>query len=203
MDMQLFLELMGYLSSVIVLVSFLMSSVVKLRIINSIGCIVFVIYAILIKSYPTAFLNACLIGVNIYYLIKLTKSDKHYSLIEGKSDDAYLVYFLNHYKDDIASYFPGVNAVDEEVDSAYIVCCNGVPAGVLLGNKKEDGVLEILLDYTTPEYRDCSVGAYLYEQLPSLDVKKLCMANASDKHVSYLDKMGFQKMGEAYVKTLN
>lgn len=203
MDTQLLLELMGYVSSIIVLISFLMSSVVKLRVINSIGCIVFVIYAILIKTYPTAFLNICLIAVNVYYLIKLTKSDKHYSLIDTDAKDGYLAYFLNHYKSDIAIYFPGVHALQESVDAAYIVCCNGVPAGVLLGKKQADGTLEVLLDYTTPEYRDCSVGGYLYEQLPSLDVKKLYLKEASEKHIPYLNKMGFAKEGSAYVKSLS
>ena len=202
MDTQLILELMGYLSSVIVLISFLMSSVVKLRIINSIGCIVFVIYAILIKSYPTAFLNACLIGVNIYYLVKLTKSDKHYSLIDTTVEDGYLTYFLNHYKNDIAVYFPGVNPMQEDVNTAYMVCCNGVPAGVLLGKKDAAGTLDVILDYTTPEYRDCSVGVYLYEQLPSLDVKKLCLKEASEKHIGYLNKMGFVNEDNVFVKFL-
>jgi len=203
MNTQLLLDLLGYGSSIIVLISFLMSSVVKLRIINSIGCIVFIIFAVATKSYPTAFLNVCLVGVNIYYLIKLRKSDKHYSLVEGKPEDAFLQYFLKQYKDDIAIYFPGVHVANEDVDVAYITCCNGVPAGVLVGVKKEEGTVEVVLDYTTPEYRDCSVGAYLYEQLPSLDVKKLCLMNASDKHASYLTKMGFAKVGNAYVKNLD
>ena len=184
------------------MISFLMSSVVKLRVINSIGCIVFVIFAIATHSYPTAFLNICLIGVNIYYLVKLTKSDNHYSLIEGKADDGYLKYFLNHYKDDIAVFFPGVHAQSETVDVAYITCCNGVPAGVMLAKKMEDDTLDVVLDYTTPEYRDCSAGKYLYEQLPSLDVKKLYVKEASEKHLSYLKKMGFVKEGEGFVKSL-
>ena len=202
MDTQLILELMGYLSSIIVLISFLMSSVVKLRVINSIGCIVFVIYAILIKSYPTAFLNVCLIAVNVYYLVKLTKSDKHYTLVDTNVKDGSIAYFLSHYKNDIAVYYPGVHDLQENADAAYMVFCNGVPAGVLLGKKQEEGTLEVLLDYTTQEYRDCSVGVYLYEQLPSLDVKKIYMKEASEKHVPYLNKMGFVKEDIGYVKNL-
>ena len=202
MSYQTFLELMGYLSSVIVLISFLMSSVVKLRVINTIGCVIFVTYAILIRSYPTAFLNVCLICVNIYYLVKLTKSDKHYSLVEGKADDGFVQYFLNYNKEDIAVYFPGVNALNEAIDAAYVTYCNGTPAGILLGKKQEDGTLKIVLDYTTAEYRDCSVGVYLYEQLPSAGVNKLVMAEPSEKHVGYLNKMGFVKEGDTYSKNL-
>lgn len=202
MDTQTILELVGYLSSILVLISFLMSSVVKLRVINSIGSFIFTIYAILIHSYPTAFLNACLICVNIYYLIRLTKTDKHYSLVDGKADDAYLKYFLNYYKDDIAAYFPDMDVNAVQMDAAYLVCCDAAPVGVLLGKAQGEGALEVVLDYSTPQFRDCSVGAYLYEQLPGKGVKKLTYAQASDKHAAYLQKMGFVKENNAYVKTL-
>ena len=44
------IEIVG---SILVIISMLMSSVIKLRIINSIGCSVFAVYAIIIHSYPT------------------------------------------------------------------------------------------------------------------------------------------------------
>ena len=59
MSASLALELFGYLGSVLVLVSMLMTSVVRLRIINLIGSAIFATYAILIRSYPTALLNGC------------------------------------------------------------------------------------------------------------------------------------------------
>ena len=57
MDTRMILEMVGYISSVLVLISFLMTSVVKLRVINSIGTSIFTVYAFLTQSYPTAFLN--------------------------------------------------------------------------------------------------------------------------------------------------
>ena len=200
MDRQMILELVGYLSSVIVLISFLMTSVVKLRVINSVGSLIFTVYALLIHSYPTAFLNACLIGVNIYNLIRLTRTDKHYSLIKEKSDDAYLSYFLDHYREDIAVYFPGADTA--AADRAWMVCCDEVPVGVLLGRTREEGTLEILLDYSTQKYRDCSVGAYLYAQLKKCKIRRLVLPKASDRHAGYLKKMGFRKEAEGFVKML-
>ncbi len=72
--------------------------------------------------------------------------------------------------------------------------------GVLIGDEK-DGVLDILIDYSTPAYRDCSVGAYLYSKLAAAKVHKLRFAqNLSDTHVSYMNKMGFVKEDGVYVK---
>lgn len=58
MDTQMIVELIGYAGSALVLVSFLMSSVVKLRVINMIGGMVFGTYAVMIRSYPTAIMQA-------------------------------------------------------------------------------------------------------------------------------------------------
>ena len=69
-------ELIGYLGSVLVVVSMLMSSVVKLRVINTIGSGIFAGYALLIHSYPTALMNACLVGINLYNLVRLRQGDR-------------------------------------------------------------------------------------------------------------------------------
>ena len=45
-----FIETIGYLGSSLVLVSFLMASVAKLRIVNSVGSVIFTIYAFIIHS---------------------------------------------------------------------------------------------------------------------------------------------------------
>ncbi len=73
MDTHMILEMVGYLSSVLILISFLMSSVVKLRIVNSVGTSIFTVYAFLTKSYPTAMLNMCLVAINVYYLYRYMK----------------------------------------------------------------------------------------------------------------------------------
>ena len=51
MDMKLILELIGYTGSLLVIVSMLMTSVVKLRVINTIGSVIFCGYALAIHSY--------------------------------------------------------------------------------------------------------------------------------------------------------
>ncbi len=64
------IEWFGYLASIIVAISFLMKSINKLRIINTLGAICFVIYSAVIKAWPVALINTFVICVNIYYLIK-------------------------------------------------------------------------------------------------------------------------------------
>lgn len=202
MDNSMMIEMIGYLGSALVLVSFLMASVVKLRVINSVGGLIFAVYALLIHSYPTALMNFCLVGINLYYLRRLRQQDRHYTLIEEKKDSALLQAFLEYYKEDIAGCFPGLNITAKEADTVCLVCHDMSPAGVLLGKAKESGVLEILLDYSTPEYRDCSVGSYLYSRLPERGVRRLVYAQEPGKHEAYLKKMGFSQENGVYVKNL-
>jgi len=61
-------EWIGYLASLFVLLSFLMKNIITLRYVNSVGCLFFVIYGILIDSWPIIITNAAIVSVNIYYL---------------------------------------------------------------------------------------------------------------------------------------
>jgi len=63
-----FIELLGYLATFFVAASFLFKSIVHLRVVNAIGAVLFVIYSLIIKSYPVALLNAFLVFVNLYQL---------------------------------------------------------------------------------------------------------------------------------------
>lgn len=197
------IEIFGYIGSVLVVVSMLMSSVVKLRIINTIGSIISGTYALIIGSFPLALMNFCLIVINVYNLFKLLKSEQQYDLIDVKIEDAFLSYFLEYYKNDIQIYFPGFKMDNMLVNQVYIVCCNGNPAGVLLGKKKEEGIIDIEIDYSIPLYRNCSIGNYLYSKLPEKGIHTLIFARKeSEAHISYLNKMGFVKENNMYLKKL-
>lgn len=203
MDVAMIIEVFGYIGSILVVVSMLMSSVVKLRIINTVGSTVSAIYAVICGAIPLALMNASLIVINIYNLTKLLNTKTEYDLVEGTSDDGMVKYFVKHYAEDISKYFPEFTGETMAQSKAYVVCCGGTPVGMLLG-KEADGGFEVQLDYSVPAYRDCSVGKYLYEQLTSKGISKLFFTqNKSSEHDVYLNKMGFKKEHDVYVKKLN
>ena len=106
MNSEMIIEIVGYIGSFLVLVSFLMTSVFKLRVVNTIGSLIFMIYALIIKSYPTAVMNFCLVLINLHFLWKMSHSHKEYELVEVEDDDKFLQYTLEHYQDDIKFHFP-------------------------------------------------------------------------------------------------
>jgi len=65
-------EIIGYIASAIVLISFLMKNIKKLRVINTIGCLIFIVYGVLLNfSIPIIITNSVIVGINVYFLIKI------------------------------------------------------------------------------------------------------------------------------------
>lgn len=71
------IELIGILGSVFVLISFLMKDILVIRIINIVGSVIFIVYGIIIGAMATWFVNAALIVVHIIYIIKELKNKKN------------------------------------------------------------------------------------------------------------------------------
>jgi uncharacterized protein with PQ loop repeat len=65
-------EIMGYAASLGVLLSFLMKDIKTLRVVNSIGCALFIIYGYMLPkdSMPIIVTNVAIIIINIYFLMK-------------------------------------------------------------------------------------------------------------------------------------
>jgi hypothetical protein len=61
----------GYLASLVLMISFLMKNINTLRIVNSVGALLFVVYGfMLVTSWPIIISNAFILGVNAFYLSK-------------------------------------------------------------------------------------------------------------------------------------
>ncbi|MBR2263518.1 MAG: YgjV family protein [Firmicutes bacterium] len=197
------LEIVGYIGSALVVISMLMSSIVKLRVINTVGSIISGVYAVLCGALPLALMNACLITINLINLWKLSKKQQEvFDLVKVEGNDGMLKHFLDHYKEDILKYFPELDPERCGACTSYIVTKDAAPVGILLGEQQGDAV-DVLIDYSTPMYRDCSVGRYLYGQLPLQGIHTLRFAGAvSEGHEPYLKKMGFKQEGAQWILQL-
>ena len=207
MRIDILLELIGYLGSALVIFSMLMTSVVKLRILNTAGGIIFCAYALCIRSYPTAIMQLCLITINLVNLYKLKNTKKEYAAMGLNANDGFLTHFLFTYSSDIRKFFPDFSA-PQNGDRIFLITCGEVPAGVFIAmedtsvSSPTSTVLNVKLDYTTPAYRDCSAGKFLFTHLKRLGIKKLTAKTQITLHEKYLRKMGFTPDGEVLIKEL-
>lgn len=61
-------DIIGYLASGVLLLSFTRKNVTQLRIINSVGCLLFVVYGAMLNVWPVIITNVAIVLINCYYL---------------------------------------------------------------------------------------------------------------------------------------
>lgn len=102
-------EIIGYVASVLVAGSLVMVSVVKLRLINLGGSFTFVVYGLLIGSYPLVLTNGFIVLVNLYHLGRMFRADLNgFSYVPiGAGKRHQLDDFVEAYRDDVFRFHPG------------------------------------------------------------------------------------------------
>ena len=198
-------EIIGYLASLLVAISLMMSAIVKLRIINLLGSLTFTIYGVLIDAWPVALMNAFIVFVNIYYLVKIYRDDQYFQLLRSTEESSYLDKFLEFYRDHIKTYQPEFS-FEKSYNYVVFVLSDMVPAGLVIGNLNDDGTLEMDLDFVIPSYRDFKIGRFLFEknreELKQDGIQKIVTPIGNEDHNSYLEKVGFNRINSHFVKEL-
>ena len=69
-NMNIYLEIFGYLGTALVIISMLMTDINKLRIINISGGVISLIYALCVNTMPVVVLNATLVTINTIQLVR-------------------------------------------------------------------------------------------------------------------------------------
>ncbi|MDG3085598.1 hypothetical protein P7F88_05560 [Vibrio hannami] len=82
------IEIMGYAASIMVAISLTMKDIVKLRVLNFVGCTFFVIYGLMISALPVVATNAFIAIVNVYFLAKMMQEKKKDKLSSTKLNAA-------------------------------------------------------------------------------------------------------------------
>ena len=196
-DESFLIEGLGYLASVVLLLAMLMTSIVKLRIINTIGCIMFVIYALIIKSYPVALMNFSIACVNIVFLIKIRYRNDVLKILKFREVDDLVKMFIDKNLSDIKKQFPEFSPTDKQFSCSFLVLRNMEIAGVVIGSDEGNGNLIIELDYVIPAYRDFMIGDFIFNNQRNLfkgmGYNKITEISGSLHHAKYLKKIGFKE----------
>jgi GNAT superfamily N-acetyltransferase len=189
------LELIGYVASVLVAISLMMSSLLRLRVINLLGSITFTVYGLMIQAYPVAAVNLFIVFVNLFYLHGMMRTREFFQLLEVRSDSEYLDFFLRFNAEEIRRFFPRFTHTSTAGSELNVFVLRGaVPAGLLMG-RVQGHTLHATLDFVLPQFRDFKVGRYLFEeQAPFFrerGITEIVGEAAIDEHAAYLRRMGF------------
>lgn len=69
-------EILGYAASIMVAISLTMKDIVKLRVLNFVGCALFTAYGLMIDAWPVVVTNGFIACVNVYFLAKMQSEKK-------------------------------------------------------------------------------------------------------------------------------
>ncbi|MGP1532285.1 MAG: hypothetical protein ACTTI5_08920, partial [Treponema sp.] len=88
-----FIQVLGYAASFIIFVSLTMKSIVKLRILNALGCLVFVIFALKTNSIPAVVMNIGIVFIDMYYLYGIVRTKDTFEMVAVQKDKDIVRYF--------------------------------------------------------------------------------------------------------------
>lgn len=199
--MDMFMTIFGYVGTALVLTSMLMTSVMKLRILNTIGSVISGLYAVYTNTWPVVILNLGLVIINVVQMIRLVNTKVAFRRVQAGAQDTLLTLFLDANKEDIGKYIPNYTYTPGENTQVHMVFDGMEAVGVLIGTAQGD-TFHAELDYVTPKYRDCSIAHFLFGELKNGGFAAITQNEGAPLHKQYLEKMGFKSQDGSYRKSL-
>jgi hypothetical protein len=186
----------GYVASVFLAVSLMMTNDLKFRWLNLCGCSSFITYALLINATPVLVTNSMLFLINLFYLIRTYNRKEDFDLMEFQPGEKIINKFLQFHQKDIQAYFPNFKLAGGDNDLRFIVLRDMVIANIFVAELTADGTAYVKINYTVPKYRDYKIGTFIFDKekkfLVSKGVKQIAYNISINKnHTDFLRKMGF------------
>ena len=197
------LDLLGWGGSALLVYSLLQSSVLRLRALNLVACVILIVFNAALGVWPMVGMNTVLVGINAWFIAQMLRQrhdDTVFEVIEVLPGDGFLRHVLRVHATDIASFNPGFAHDPDATDrGAFLVQKGDETVGVVL-LRFGDGVAHVELDYVTPRYRDFSPGEFVWRRSRLLSDHGVRRVVTRPGMVdAYYDRLGFRRDGESYV----
>ncbi|MCP5061057.1 MAG: hypothetical protein GY936_01155 [Ignavibacteriae bacterium] len=191
-----YVEIIGYVGSVLVAVSLTMKNIYYLRRINLIGASTFAVYGLLVGAMPVFALNTFISIVDIYYIWEAKRKKEYFTLLPiEQSNGPLLNKFLKFYGDNIILFFPSFNKNKIEEDKSFFILRNLIPVGLFVYKEISETEILIELDYAIPDYRDLKNARFVYfaqsKHFSKKGYKTIHAETNVEAHKKYLRKIGF------------
>ncbi|PFG37041.1 hypothetical protein ATL41_1785 [Flavimobilis soli] len=196
----MYLEIIGWIGSAILVWSLMQTRILRLRIFNLIGCFIHIGYNFAFSVWPMVGLNVVLAVINIVQLRKLLAerhSEASYDVVPTATNAPYLVRQLTRHADDIAALNPGFDVADATSSGeAYLVLLGDETVGYVILDEPSDGVANIKLDYVVPRYRDFTPGEFVFRRSGLLSERGfrrvVSRPGVKDNAGTYYEALGFR-----------
>ena len=200
------LDILGWGGSALLVFSLLQASVLRLRTLNLVACLILLVFNAMIDVWPMVGMNAVLAAINVWFIVKLLRErhdDAAFTVVEVGPADEYLRHVLRVHGADILRFQPDlVWDPSSERGHAFVVLKDDETVGVVLV-EADEAVARVQLDYVTPRYRDFSPGEFVWRRSGLLREHGFARVVTPPGMVApYYDRLGFHREGESYALEL-
>lgn len=196
------LEIVGWAGSALLVLSLVQTRLMRLRVLNSIACVVLIGYNAVLGVWPMVAMNVVLVGINLWAIARLLR-ERHdprvYEAVPIGTGEPVLHHLLQRHAGDIERFNPdlGVRPGPElaaRADHAFWVTAGDQVVGVVLTTDGEPGEQVVLVDYVLPPYRDFTPGEFVFRAdgpFAALGTRRVVASPGMTSSEKYLRAIGF------------
>lgn len=196
------LDALGWFGSALLVFSLLQAGMMRLRVLNTIACVILTVFNAVLGVWPMVAMNIVLALINIVFIVKMVRESDEtgaYAVLAVPDDDVYLQHFLAEHAKDITTYFPGYSATADPRRRALLVQHGDETAGVVVYRDEGDGTAAVQLDYVTPKFRDFAPGKYVFQTGTHFRDRGFTRITTPAGMVKpYYDRLGFSAVGDHF-----
>ncbi|MBB5867063.1 hypothetical protein F4553_000442 [Allocatelliglobosispora scoriae] len=196
------LDAIGWAGSALLIWSLLQTRILRLRVLNLIGCLVLLGFNWALGVWPMVGLNVVLAGINAYFLRRLwsTRHDEEsYAAVEVGAGNEFLAHVLRTHSREIKRFNPGFDAAATTGRLGFIVVRGDETVGVVLLHDRGDGVAQIDLDYVAPRFRDFTPGEFVFRRSGVFARHGFtALVTPPGMVAPYYERVGFRRDGDRY-----
>lgn len=203
-------EAVGWIGSAVLIVSLTQTRVMRLRVLNTVACVILVGYNAAVQVWPMVAMNVVLVGINLWVIARLLRQ-RHdarvYEAVPIGVDEPYLHRALERHAHDIAAFNPDLPTdVASAAEHAFLVTTGDRLVGVVLSRRGEGPAeQEVVLDYVLPPYRDFTPGEFVFRPdgpFARLGTERVVASAGMAASDRYLRAVGFRPEGDRQVLEL-
>jgi hypothetical protein len=195
-------DALGWFGSALLVFSLLQARILRLRLLNTLACLILIVFNALVGVWPMVAMNVVLAGINIVFVARMLRErgdERAYAVLPVREDDAYLQHFIGVHRTDITKFFPAYAPGPPGTRSAYLVQHGDETVGVMVVRDAGGGTAQVELDYVTPRYRDFSPGQFVYRRSGLFRDKGFREVLTPPGMVApYYDRLGFTHADDRY-----
>jgi hypothetical protein len=196
------LDFLGWGGSALLVYSLLQASVLRLRVLNAVACVILIVFNAMLEVWPMVGMNTVLVAINAWFIVHLMRQrhdETAFEVLEVTPSDEYLRHVLRVHGSDILKFNPDFIHDPASAQDAFLVQKGDETVGVVL-LRREGDIAHVFLDYVTPRFRDFSPGEFVWRRSSLLRERGVRRVVTPPGMVgAYYDRLGFRREGRSWV----